>query len=148
VEDQHYVLGFAMHHIVSDGWSMQILVKEVLAFYAAFSQGLVPSLPPAAGALQGLRPLAGRAALQGQAFQAHRRYWLGQLEGPLPVVELPTDKASPPVKTYNGRVLTLWLPEDLCQGLRAVVHQRQATLFMGCCLAAKALLYRYSGQQT
>jgi amino acid adenylation domain-containing protein len=145
VEDQHYVLGFAMHHIVSDGWSMQILVKEVLACYAAFSQGLVPSLPSLRVHYKDYAHWQGQQ-LQGQAFQAHRRYWLEQLEGPLPVIELPTDKARPPVKTYNGRVLTLWLPEDLCQGLRAVVHQQQATLFMGLLSVTKALLYRYSGQ--
>jgi hypothetical protein len=130
VEDQRYVLGFAMHHIVSDGWSMQILVREVLACYAAFSQGLVPSLPALRVHYKDYAHWQGQQ-LQGESFQAQRRYWLGQLEGPLPVVELPTDKARPPVKTYNGNVLSLSLSEQLSQSLLEAVPPAAGHLVHG-----------------
>src|SRR3712207_2972579 len=90
-----------MHHIVSDGWSMGLLVKELAALYEAFSQGKpspLPELPVQYADYAAWQ----RKWLSGEVLEEQLGYWRKQLEGAPPALELPTDKPRPAVRTYRG----------------------------------------------
>jgi amino acid adenylation domain-containing protein/FkbM family methyltransferase len=144
-EDEHLAL-FTMHHIISDGWSMGVLVREVSALYEAFSKGQ-PSPLAALPVQYADYSVWQRAWLQGEALEKQSAYWLKQLGGKLPVLALPTDRPRPPVQTYNGTRHTLRLPEALKQELKHLGRQESVTLFMILLAAFKSLLYSYAKQE-
>jgi amino acid adenylation domain-containing protein len=145
VGDQEWILTYTMHHIVSDGWSMGILLRELLLFYRSHEQGAGAPLP--ALRIQ-YRDYASwqQGQLRGPVLEGHRRYWLQQLQGELPVLDLPGDRVRPAVKSYRGGMLVRRMDGRLSQGLREQVRGQGATLFMGLLAAVNALLYRYTGQ--
>ncbi|WP_342332928.1 amino acid adenylation domain-containing protein [Pedobacter sp. FW305-3-2-15-E-R2A2] len=140
-----WVFTYVMHHIISDGWSMEILIKELLAYYNAYVSGSAPELP-------GLRiQYKDYAAwqhneLNGASLSRHRSYWQQQLSGTLPVLELATDRPRSAVKTYNGGQVQVALNGLAVSGLRSLMQSEGTTLFMGVLAGVNALLYRYSGQ--
>jgi hypothetical protein len=145
MNDDDYVLLFTMHHIVSDDWSMRILMSEVSEFYGAFIEGREP-------ALKGL-PIqyADYAAwqmkwLQGEVLENQLSYWVRLLEG-APVLSLPTDRSRPPVQTFRGAHQSCSLPPDLYERLKALGLQVDATSFMVLLSGYIAILYCYSGQK-
>ncbi|NIG57756.1 condensation domain-containing protein, partial [Chitinophaga sp. Cy-1792] len=129
-----WVFVYVMHHIISDGWSMGVLIKELLHIYHDNSP--LPVLP-----LQykdyAVWQQSGSAAMS-------QAYWLEQFSGELPVLELPADKPRPAVKTYHGGLVQKQLA---LTGLQSLVQSTGSTLFMGLVAAVNALLYRYSGQE-
>ncbi|MFG0350896.1 amino acid adenylation domain-containing protein, partial [Pseudomonas sp. zbq_5] len=142
--DEH-VLVLVMHHIVSDGVSMQVMVDELVALYDAFDQGQAPSLAPL--------PIqyADYAVWQRQWMDAGERerqltYWVERLGGTQPVLELPLDHPRPAMRSQAGASLTLALPGELQQALRALAREQGVTLFMLLLAAYQTLLHRYSGQ--
>ncbi|QJB38093.1 amino acid adenylation domain-containing protein [Chitinophaga oryzae] len=146
VSEQQFALFYTMHHIISDGWSMEVLSRDVITAYNHFREGSEPVLAPL--------PLQYRdyAAWQSSgkdtaAFRAHERYWLEQLSGELPVLDLPADKRRPAIKTHPGSSVTVSLPPSVMGALTALCHKEGATLFMGLLAALKALFYRYTGQE-
>jgi amino acid adenylation domain-containing protein len=141
-----WVLAFAMHHIISDGWSMGVLMNELEQRYTSRLQGKPSGLPPLRIQYKDYAAWQ-RAQLSGNALQAHKQYWLNQLSGELPVCGLLGDRPRPHIKTYNGALLHRQWQPSLVAGLRALCQQKGATLFMGLTAAVKALLYRYTGQQ-
>ncbi|MBZ4423328.1 non-ribosomal peptide synthetase, partial [Myxococcus sp. RHSTA-1-4] len=140
-----HVLALNMHHIVSDGWSMGVLVREVAALYEAFSQGTPSPLPPL--------PLQyadyavwQRGWLQGAVLDEQLGWWRKQLSG-LSTLELPTDKPRPPVQTFHGAHLPLVLSRSASEALKALCQREGATPFMALLAAFQVLLSRYSGQR-
>nr|WP_123476665.1 non-ribosomal peptide synthetase [Pseudomonas canadensis] len=144
--DDEHVLVLVQHHIVTDGWSMQVMVDELVQLYAAYSQGQTPQLPELA--LQ----YADYAHWQRQWMAAGERerqlaYWQQLLGGEQPVLELPTANARPALQSYRGASLQLELPPALAAGLNALAQREGVTLFMVLLASFQSLLYRYSGQQ-
>ena len=133
-----------VHHIVCDGWSVEVLVRELMALYAAFSRGADNSLPSLA--LQ-YRDYAGwqNRLLDGPEAQRHHDYWKGKLAGNLPILDLPLDATRPPNKTYCGKTYAHVLNHVLAQGLERLSCAQEATLFMTLTALVKLLLYRYTG---
>ena len=141
--DDHVVL-VTMHHIVSDGWSMGLLVGEVSALYDAFSQGR-PS-PLAELSIQYADYAAWqREWLQGEVLEGQLRFWRELLAQAPPSLDLPTDRPRPRVQTFRGAHLTFSLTAKLSQELEVLSRQHQATLFMTLLAAFQILLSRYSG---
>ncbi|MEI2275853.1 condensation domain-containing protein [Sphingobacterium sp. ML3W] len=134
-----------MHHIISDGWSMGIMVKEVLSLYGSLSSGLVSDLPSLE--LQ-YRDYASWESghLSGDFFSVSRSYWLEQLGGELPVLQLPEDLVRPAVKSYRGSRVSVSLSLSDSVAFRSVLQGSGCTLFMGCLASVNGLFYRYSGQ--
>ena len=133
------------HHIVSDGWSMQVIVDELVQLYSAYRQGEVAQLPAL-----GLQ-YADYAHWQREWMAAGERerqlaYWRELLGGEQPVLELPTAHARPAVQSYRGASLELELPTPLAEGLNALAQREGVTLFMLLLASFQGLLYRYSGQ--
>ncbi|HEY0095524.1 MAG TPA: condensation domain-containing protein, partial [Archangium sp.] len=142
--DDHVLL-VAMHHIVSDGWSTGVLVREVAALYAAFASGQQPSLPPLPMQYPDFA-LWQRSWLRGEVLDAQVHYWKQQLAGAPPHLELATDKPRPPVQSYRGALHSFVLPRTLSEALTATSTQHGVSLFMTLLAGFQALLHRYSHQ--
>jgi amino acid adenylation domain-containing protein len=144
--EEDHVLLFTMHHIVSDGWSMGVLVREVVELYTAFAGGEPSPLPELAIQYADFAHWQ-RTHLAGEVLETHWQYWKRQLGGTLPVLELPTDRPRPSVQSFRGASLTLELPASLVEGLNALARREGVTLFMLLLAAFKATLHRYTGQE-
>jgi amino acid adenylation domain-containing protein len=141
-----HVLVLTMHHIVSDAWSMGVLLKEVSALYAAFAKGEASPLPELRIQYADFA-IWQRSWLQGDVLNEQINYWKEQLKGEIPVLELPTDRPRPPVQTYDGATRTFALSKELSDKLHRFSQEAGSTLFMTLFAAFNTLLYRYSGQE-
>ncbi|RKH11913.1 amino acid adenylation domain-containing protein, partial [Corallococcus sp. CA053C] len=139
-----HLLLVCMHHIVSDGWSIGVLVQEVAALYAAFLQGQ-PSPLPQLPVQYADFAVWQRQWLQGDALQAQLDYWHQRLQG-APTLALPTDKPRPSLRSHRGATLSFALPSHLTGALHALAQDSGSTLFMVLLAAFQTLLARYSGQ--
>ncbi|WP_445234378.1 amino acid adenylation domain-containing protein, partial [Duganella rhizosphaerae] len=143
--DGEHVLLLTQHHIISDGWSIGVMVREVSALYAAFSQGLPDPLP--APDIQYADYAAWqRQWLSGAALQLQADWWRAHLDGAPALLALPTDRPRPALQNHAGDCLTLTIPAPLANGLRALGARHGATLFMTLLAGWAALLSRLSGQ--
>jgi amino acid adenylation domain-containing protein len=142
---QEYLLLLTMHHIVSDGWSDGILLRELWALYRAFAAGQ-PS--PLAGLSIQYGDFAAwqRAWLQGEVLEAQLAYWRKHLGGAPTLLELPSDRPRPRVHTSAGHGQPLTVPPGLLQSIEGLCHAQGVTLFMALLAAFQTLLYRYTGQ--
>ncbi|NOK22422.1 amino acid adenylation domain-containing protein, partial [Corallococcus carmarthensis] len=140
-----HVLALTLHHIVSDGWSMGVLVREVAALYEAFSQGRPSPLPPLPVQYADYAVWQ-RQWLRGDVLQTQLDYWKQQLSGAAPL-ELPTDKPRPPVQSSNGSQVPVGLTAETSRQLKALGLQEGVTPFMLLLGAFQVLLSRYAGQQ-
>lgn len=133
-----------LHHIVSDGWSMEVFFKELAALYTAFAAGTESSLAELPIQYADFA-LWQREWLSGEVMQAQLAYWKRQLAG-LPPLRLPTDRPRPAVQTYRGATQSVIFPTKLYPPLKALGQRHDATLFMVLLAAFQILLHRYSGQ--
>jgi len=124
-----YVLLLNMHHIVSDGWSLGVLVDEFVTLYRAFSQGL-PSPLPALKIQYADFAHWQRELLQGEERDRLLSYWLEKLRGAPDVLRLPTDKPRPKTQTFNGAHFPIQLDQQLTSRIYAFCHQHRITPFM------------------
>ncbi|MEJ5865688.1 amino acid adenylation domain-containing protein [Pseudomonas farsensis] len=145
VANDDHVLVLTQHHIVSDGWSMQVMVDELVRYYADYSRGLAPQL------VELPVQYADYAAWQRQWMDAGERdrqlaYWTERLAGSQPVLELPLDHARPQERSFRGAREVVELPDALVGSLRAMAREHGVTLFTLLLASFQALLHRYSGQ--
>ncbi|HEY0762320.1 MAG TPA: amino acid adenylation domain-containing protein [Pyrinomonadaceae bacterium] len=140
-----HVLLLTMHHIVSDGWSLGVLVKELGQLYQAYAQGERAALAELEVQYADYAVWQ-REYLQGEVLEQQLSYWREQLAGAAPVLELPTDRPRPQFQTFNGSVLTFDLPVELSNKLMALSRREGTTLFMTLLAAFDVLLWRYTGQ--
>jgi amino acid adenylation domain-containing protein len=142
--DDHAVL-FTLHHIISDGWSTGILVREVAALYEAFIEGREAPLPELEVQYADYAVWQ-REWLQGEVLEQQLGYWRRQLGDDLPVLQLPADKPRPPVQSHHGRSIDFTVPAELTAELKKLSNAEGVTLYMTLLAAFKILLWRYSGQ--
>jgi amino acid adenylation domain-containing protein len=140
-----HVVSAVMHHIASDGWSLEILAGEIAALYAAFAGGR-PSPLPELPVQYADFAVWQRGWLRGEALEAQLAYWRERLAGSPPSLTLPLERPRPPVQTSRGAVVTVDLPGDLAGPLRRVAQGFGATAFMTFLAAFAALLQRVTGQ--
>ena len=146
VKEQEHVLLLCMHHIISDGWSMGVLLRELAALYTAYIAG-EPSPLPALPVQYADFALWQREWLQGEVLQEQLTYWRQRLEGAPALLELPTDHPRPAVQSYRGAHYPFQLSEQMTRELKALSQREGSTLFMTLLAAFQALLMRYSGQE-
>ncbi|MDY4303688.1 amino acid adenylation domain-containing protein, partial [Pseudomonas salmasensis] len=143
-QDEH-VLVLVQHHIISDGWSMQVMVDELVQLYAAYSRGeglQLPALP-----IQYVDyALWQRSWMEAGEKTRQLDYWREVLGGEQPVLELPFDHQRPAVPTHRGARLNIPLPIPLLDSLKALAQREGVTLFMLLLASYQMLLHRYSGQ--
>jgi len=146
LSDESWVLCCVMHHIISDGWSMKILMNEWMHFYDAYTTGKEEQLLPLRIQYKDYAAWQ-QAQLRDGVLTQHKEYWLKQLGGEIPVLQLPNDYLRPAVKTYNGRAVEKKIDLSAARALNEFCQEQGGTLFMGLLAAVNALFYRYSNQQ-
>ncbi|RKH48814.1 amino acid adenylation domain-containing protein, partial [Corallococcus sp. AB050B] len=143
--DADHLMLVVMHHIVSDGWSLGVLVREVAVLYAMFLQGQPSPLPELAVQYADYAAWQ-RETLQGPALERQLAYWREQLSGAPPALELTTDKPRPAARGFRGARTPIQWPREMTDALRTLARQEGATLFMVLLAGWQSLLSRYSGQ--
>ncbi|HEV2852268.1 MAG TPA: amino acid adenylation domain-containing protein [Thermoanaerobaculia bacterium] len=141
---QEHRLLITMHHIATDGWSVDVLQGELSALYRAFTAGLsspLPELPIQYADFAAWQ----RRWLAGPVYEAQLGYWRRQLAGAPEALDLPTDRPRPAVETSRGASFSVPLPPALAAGVRALSRRQGATLFMTLLAGFAAQLHRYTG---
>jgi len=142
---QEHVLASCIHHVISDYWSVAVMVREITALYDAGRRGVPPQLPELAVQYADFT-LWQRSWLSGEVLDAQLDYWKAQLEEAPAALDLPTDRPRPPVQLYQGAAEPLQFDRDLQEALQGLSRQQGATLFMVLLAGFQALLKRLTGQ--
>jgi amino acid adenylation domain-containing protein len=145
LEEEQQVLLYTMHHIVSDGWSMRILVGEVDALYQAYSAG-EPSPLDELSIQYADFAVWQRTWLQGEVLERQIQYWREQLQGLEPLA-LPTDHPRPTKASYRGSTVPISISGEVASKLVELSRQEGVTLFMTLLAAINILMNRYTGQE-
>jgi amino acid adenylation domain-containing protein len=143
--EEESVLLVNMHHIISDGWSLGVMMNEVSHLYGAVSTGASPSLP-ALPVQYGDYAAWQRESMQGERLAQQRDYWLRQLEGAPALLELPWDRPRPAQFSYLGTTWRATLPATLAEQVRSLSQRHGCTMFMTVLAAFQLLLARHSRQ--
>ncbi|MPY45031.1 amino acid adenylation domain-containing protein, partial [Streptomyces phyllanthi] len=138
-----HVLVLTMHHVVFDEWSERVLRRELLALYSALRAGEPDPLQPLAAQYADFA-LWQRSFLSGEVLERQLGYWRERLAG-APVLELPTDRPRPPVRSTASGAVPFTVPADVVDGLREVTRENGATMFMALLAGLSVLLGRYCG---
>jgi amino acid adenylation domain-containing protein len=144
-ENDHILL-LTMHHIVSDGWSVQVFIRELAFFYEGFCAGKKPVLADLSWQYTNFSAWQ-RQWLQGNVLAEQLGYWKQKLAGIPPVLELPLDRPRPPYKTFNGASVAFHVSQKLTQEVIQLGRREGTTLFMMLLSAFYVFLYRYTGQE-
>ncbi|WP_060515014.1 non-ribosomal peptide synthetase [Pseudomonas sp. NBRC 111132] len=147
VNAQEHLLSLTLHHIVSDGWSMSLLVREFAAVYNAAATGRQQAIEPLPVQYADFAAWQRKWLAEGQ-MQAQIDYWKARLEDDFEVLELPADRIRPQVKSYQGSRFDVRLPLALTERLRALAVASNATLFHVFLAAYAIVLSRYSRKDT
>ncbi len=145
LNDEEHILLLAMHHVVSDDWSMGILFNELSALYEDFASGRGSALPPLTIQYPDFA-IWQRNWMQGDVLEKQLSYWKQRLGEAPPMLELPTDRPRPALPTYKGAREEIVLPAELIKKITAAGQNEGATLFMTLLAAFQNLLARYTGQ--
>jgi amino acid adenylation domain-containing protein len=142
--DRHVLL-INQHHIISDGWSIRVLVRELSALYAAFGQGQASPLAPLAVQYADYAAWQ-RSWLQGEVLQRQVDFWKLHLAGAPELLALPTDRPRPALQSYAGASIRFHIPAGLSAGLAQLGQRHGTTLFMTLLAGWGVLMARLSGQ--
>ncbi|ODH00063.1 non-ribosomal peptide synthetase [Nostoc sp. KVJ20] len=145
LKSESYALLLTMHHIIGDGWSMGVFIKELSSLYRGFLVG-EPSPLPELPLQYADFTIWQRQWLQGKVLQTSINYWTQQLADAPPLLELPTDRPRPSVQTFRGWCFSFQLDAKLTASLKELSQKSGTTLFMTLMAAYATLLFRYSGQ--
>ena len=145
IAPDHHLFTLTLHHIVSDGWSVQILFRELDLLYQAFMKRQSPTLPPLTIHYADYAAWQ-RDCLQGPALQPLLDYWTTTLANIPSFLSLPTDRPRPPVQTYRGARFNRMLCPTVRQHLNDVSQAEGCTFFMTLLAVFQILLARHSGQ--
>lgn len=145
LQEDHHLVILTNHHIVADGWSISILLRELAAIYSAECQGIASQLPqPMKWSEYALWQVQMQQSPEMAKAEA---YWLSQFASSVPVLELPTDRTRPPIFSYTGARENLILDSTLYNSLKSLSVQRGYTLFTILLTAFITLLQRLTNQQ-
>ncbi|MGE5499851.1 MAG: amino acid adenylation domain-containing protein, partial [Syntrophothermus sp.] len=145
VTENETVVLFVMHHIISDGWSQGILIKEISAAYAAFATDSNPELPELNISYSDYAAWQ-QMYFNSSSYEKSLKYWKDKLRNIPSVLDLPFDRPRPAVMTFNGSSIDAQLPAGLLSDLQKLSRENNATLFMTMLAAFQTLLFRYTGQ--
>ncbi|RFM33506.1 non-ribosomal peptide synthase/polyketide synthase [Chitinophaga silvisoli] len=137
---------YVLHHIITDGWSIDLLNKELLILYTAFSKKEDNLLQPLRIQFKDYAVWE-QELLKARSLNGHRDYWLQQFEGEIPVLDLYGDHPRPAVKTFNGSSISTNINEKISTVLKLLAREQGGTLFMSLLASVYTLLYKYTGQE-
>ncbi len=140
ISPEHHILLLDMHHIISDGTSINVLIQDFIHLYAGDT---LPSLRIQYKDYAAWQ----REQQQSERYQEQEDYWLNTFAGELPVLDIPTDYPRPAVRSFEGDVLEFTLDQRQSEGLKSIAMQTESTLYMVLLAAYTTLLSQYSGQE-
>lgn len=143
--EEKFLILISTHHIIADGWSMNVLLNEVLTLYKAYQQKQPNPLSPLQIHFKDYVAWHNKR-LQGEGLTKLSSFWAQYLEGALSLIELPFDKKRPEKPAFNGATIDFNLEENLTTKIDSLIKENKTTLFTALLTMVKLLLYRYSGQ--
>lgn len=146
LEENSYLINYITHHSICDGWSMGVLIRDLLSYYEATIMDIQNPLPPLRIQYKDYS-IWQRITLSKDVLSEAKKYWLERLAEPLPVLELPLDKGRPANRSYAGGLVHKIINKDLTTKFKAILHEERSTLFMGVLALANILLYKYTNQE-
>ena len=141
--EDNYTLFFRTHHIISDNWSLQVFMNELVAFYASKQPSKSPFTPLP---IQYKDYAIWENTMKANTKERDRNYWIDQFPGEIPALNLPLDFPRPPVKTYAGRTKTFQFSEEVSRGVQKYCEDAGTTEYVGLLAAMNVLLFRYTNQ--
>jgi amino acid adenylation domain-containing protein len=144
VKEDEYVFFLCLHHIIGDGWSIELLLSEVIQTYNALTQGKTINLPELNIQYKDYAVWLNNT-LQQEKQQVSEEYWLTQFAGELPVLDLPSFKTRPMIKTYNGDYVAHRFSKEFLEKLKVFSKEQEVTLFMVLMAGINTMLHRYTG---
>ncbi len=145
IAQDNYVFICVMHHIISDGWSTEIMTNELFSCYEAFITGKPLVIPTLEIQYKDFAEWQ-QNQLKSEDIEKHKSYWLEQFKGEIPVLDLPTFQTRPTIKTYNGKSIKKTYQSAILKDFNKLCQSQGSTLFMGLLATIKILLYRYTNQ--
>jgi amino acid adenylation domain-containing protein len=146
IAENRYNFFICVHHSIVDGWSYRILLRELLQCYDAFEKNHVPELEPLPIQFRDYAVWQNKQ-LSGTRLEYHKNYWLNQLSGDLPILQLPTSKDRPERQTFTGRVHNKVFDRKITTSVRKLALEENTTLFTVLVASAKALFHLYTGDE-
>ena len=143
--EEEHILIVVMHHIISDGWSMGVFMRELGALYKAYERGESAGLEELP--IQYSDYAIWERGRPGSQAEGQMQYWKERLSGSSQSIEMPTDRARPAVASYRGASKEIKIEESVSRGLKELSRREGATLYMAVLAGFKVLLHRYSGQE-
>ena len=149
MREELHLLVICIHHVATDGWSMNVLARELSTLYRDFAHGAAAASPSLSNEPLDYADFAAwqRRWLQGERLAQQLAFWKQHLEGAPAALELPTDRPRPVMKQYRGANVPLQLPAELSEKLQGLCRREGATPFMVLLAAYQAVLARWSGQK-
>ncbi|WP_428229086.1 amino acid adenylation domain-containing protein [Flavobacterium sp.] len=141
-----YLFIAMMHHIISDGWSADVMTNDLFTLYTASRQEIGNTLPALKIQYKDFAAWQ-QEQLKKDTAESHKSYWLQKFEGPIPVLDLPTFETRPVIKTYNGKSVKKLYNSVLLKDFNTLCKSQGSTLFMGLVATIKLLLYKYTDQK-
>ena len=143
LDGQNHIAHVMMHHVISDAWSIAILVRELVALYNAYLEGESPRLPELPIQYADFAHWQ-RGWLSGEVLEQYVEHWRQRLAGLPPVLELPADRPRPPVQSFRGAQQSFLLSKDLADSIKSLSESEGVTLFMALLSSFKTLLHYYT----
>lgn len=145
LSDDECIFYFNMHHIITDGWSINILERDFLVYYEAIKSGFSNQLEPLNIQYKDYASWQ-KSAIKNGDYSKHREYWMNLLREDIPKLDLPSTSARPKIMTYNGNVLQTFLSVDLTHKIKDFSWQNGGSIFMVVLTILKILLHKYTSQ--
>ncbi|MBF4488227.1 condensation domain-containing protein, partial [Flavobacterium sp. CSZ] len=146
IAEDHYVVYSCMHHIITDGWSFDILIHEIFAFYEAFKAGVNCELDQLRIQYKDYAEWQAKSIIDDQ-YSTYKKYWIEKISGEIPQLDLPGAKSRPKFLTHNGYRLNSFISPELTNKFRKLCQDEGASLYMGLVAFLNILLYKYTAQQ-
>lgn len=145
LDEKKYLFVFNIHHIITDGWSVDLLIRRIRDIYQQLKKGSAIALPVPTIQFSDYA-VTKLQKLQTTAAQRHRDYWLQTLSNPPAALDLPFSRPRNVLQTFKGAAITQSLPSQLQDSLKRLAGENNTTLFTALAAALRILLYRYTGQ--
>ena len=144
VEEEQYLFLMTIHHIISDGWSLEVIKKELFQLYTAFDQGLESPLSKLSIQYRDYTTWQ-NDLFSSDEIKPHQDYWFSKFNDEIPVIDIPSSNPRPPVHTVTGANFNFRIDKKTTEGIKELGQRNRATTFMVLLTAIKALFNRYTG---
>ncbi len=144
--NDEYIFYYNMHHIISDDWSMEVLIKDTISYYEALLSETAPNLYPLDIQYKDYSVWQAKQKVS-DSYKEHRAYWLDKFSGELPILNLVSNVVRPKVKTNNGKFLKTYILPETKAAIDSFVLDNGGSLFMTLLTAWNLLLYKYTSQK-